>query len=96
MLHISARCNASWQRCPRTIIVNIMDATCVPLRIQKILSVVEGVSSDKLAELADKAIEHTLPTMASPHDASGVDSLSLVAIERLTEQIRQLTTLQDG
>ncbi|XP_071638454.1 uncharacterized protein [Temnothorax longispinosus] len=37
----------------------------MPTRIQELLAVAEGVSLDKLAELADKAIERTLPSVSA-------------------------------
>lgn len=72
----------------------------MPQRIQELLSVAEGVALDKLAELADKAMERTHLAIASA-DAAASDtpttqaqSTILSAIENLTQQVQRLTTTQ--
>lgn len=70
----------------------------LPTRIQELLSVAEGVAIDKLAELADKALERTLPAIASVDvhtvDTSTTQTSVLSAIENLTQQIQRLTSGQ--
>lgn len=67
----------------------------MPLRVQEILSVVEGVPLEKLAELADKAIER-IPTTATSVQATATEQMTGAtassAIEKLTQQVQDLLT----
>lgn len=69
-------------------------ATATALASQKLLSVVEGVPLDKLAELADKALKRTpsaisaVSTTTAPEPA--IEPTVLAAIGELLQQIQHL------
>ncbi|XP_077256528.1 uncharacterized protein LOC143894258 [Temnothorax americanus] len=68
----------------------------MPSRVQELLSVVEGVALDKMAELADKAMERTVPTVAAVDTATpGTDPTLMSSISELTRQIQRLVADKD-
>lgn len=69
----------------------------MPPRIQELLSVLEGVPLEKMAEVADKAIERTFPSVATVDRATTSETVTLAAIEQLIQrQIQQLVISQDS
>lgn len=66
----------------------------MPLRVQELLSVVEGVTLDKLAELADRTLERGSPgvTALTPSApvASTAEQTMASAINELTQQVQRL------
>lgn len=69
----------------------------LPTRVQEILSIVEGVPLDKLAELADKAIERTNPAITTVTNLSTTetDAGTSSSIEKLTQQLQTLVTAME-
>lgn len=61
----------------------------MPVRVQELLAVVENVPLDKLAELADKAIERTVPSVNEVATQRTTEP-TIAAINELTKQLQQL------
>ncbi|KAK2575353.1 hypothetical protein KPH14_000826 [Odynerus spinipes] len=72
----------------------------LPARVQELLAVVEGVETDKLASLADKAIERTnshlvasLSESEGPPKVQSGSSVTSSEISELTKRIAQLESI---
>lgn len=61
----------------------------MPVRVQELLAIVENVPLEKLAELADKAIERTVPSV-SEIATQKVTEPTVAAINELTKQLQQM------
>ncbi|RLU21126.1 hypothetical protein DMN91_005499 [Ooceraea biroi] len=69
----------------------------MPSRVQELLSVVEGIPLDKLADLADKTLERAFPSITVAGASTSVAEPNLLsAIEQLTQQIQRLTADKEG